>query len=118
MVFDILIRFRTYAIALTSDIEKAFQQVSVREKDREFLKFLWFDNAFSDQPKIVCNRFARVIFDSPYAPYFCETELLENTPKTMNLTLILRIKFLTVFTLMISQVMKAISTKLLTCLRN
>ena len=29
LIFDILIRFRTYAIALTSDIEKAFHQVTV-----------------------------------------------------------------------------------------
>ena len=29
LIFDILIRFRTYAIALTSDIERAFHQVSV-----------------------------------------------------------------------------------------
>ena len=29
LIFDILIRFRTYAIALTSDIKKAFHQVTV-----------------------------------------------------------------------------------------
>ena len=45
-IFDILIRFRTYAIALTSDIEKSLHQVSVHEKDREILRFLWFDNVF------------------------------------------------------------------------
>ena len=61
LIFDILIRFRTYAIALTSDIEKAFQQVSEHENDKEFLRFLWF-HVFSDQPKIVRNRFAGVIF--------------------------------------------------------
>ena len=27
-----------------------------------FLRFLWFDNVFSEQPKIVRNQFARVIF--------------------------------------------------------
>ena len=62
LIFDILIRFRTYTVALTSDIKKAFHQVSVYEKDREFVRFLWFNNVFSDQSKIVCNRFARVIF--------------------------------------------------------
>ena len=29
LIFDIIIRFRTYAIALTSDIEKSFHQLSV-----------------------------------------------------------------------------------------
>ena len=61
LIFDILIRFRTYAIALKSDIEKAFHQVSDHENDREFLRLLWFD-IFSDQPKIVRSRFAGVIF--------------------------------------------------------
>ena len=40
LIFDILIRFRTYAIALTSDIEKAFHQVNVHEKDRIFEVFI------------------------------------------------------------------------------
>ena len=39
-IFDILIRFRTYAIALTSDIEKSLHQVSVHEKDRIFEVFM------------------------------------------------------------------------------
>ena len=34
LIFYIPIRLRTYVIALTSDIEKAFHQVSVHEKDR------------------------------------------------------------------------------------
>ena len=69
VIFDIHIRLRTYTIALTSDIEKAFHQVSVHEKGREFLRFLWFNNVFSDQPKIVRNRFARVIFSVTYSPF-------------------------------------------------
>ena len=40
LIFDILIRFGTYDIALTSYIEKAFHQVSVHKKDRERLRFL------------------------------------------------------------------------------
>ena len=84
LIFDILISFRTYAIALTFDfVEKTFHQVNDHEKDREFLRFLWFDNVFSDQPKIVRYRFARVIFGVTCSPFL----LLENMPKTMNLTL-------------------------------
>ena len=69
LIFDILIRFRTYAIALKSDIGKAFHQVSDHENDREFLRFLWFD-VFSDQPKIVRSRFVEVIL-ALHARYFC-----------------------------------------------
>ena len=62
LLFDILLRFRTYLIALTADIEKAFLQISINEEHRDFLRFLWFDDVFADEPTIVRNRFARVIF--------------------------------------------------------
>ena len=56
-------------MALVADIEKAFLQIAINEKDRDFLRFLWFDNVFSKQPKIVRNRFARVIFGVTSSPY-------------------------------------------------
>ena len=59
LIFDIFIQVRTYVIALTTDIKKAFHQVCVKKTD--IFRFLWTD-VFSDQPKIVRNRFARVIF--------------------------------------------------------
>ena len=63
LVFGILIRFRSFTIALTSVIEKAFLQISINENDRDYLRFLWFDDVFSDSPKVIRNRFARVIFE-------------------------------------------------------
>ena len=72
LVFDILILFRTYAIALTSDIKKDFHEASVHKKDSEFFKSLWFDNDFFfflDQPKILRKRFARVIFGVTFSPF-------------------------------------------------
>ena len=86
-------------------------------KNFAITRFLWFDNVFSDQPKLfatgLCESFLAL-----HARHFCLTKLLANMLKNMNLTLILRIKFFIVFTLMISQIMKGISTKLLTCLKN
>ena len=117
LMFDILILFRTYAIALTSDIEKAFHQVSVHKKDRECLRFLWFDNVFSYQPKIVRNTFARVIFGVTCSP-FLVNEAIRKYAKNYEFDIDFVNKFSTVFTLMISQVVKAISTKPLTYLRN
>ncbi|GFW22676.1 DUF1758 domain-containing protein [Trichonephila clavipes] len=37
----ILNRFRWNYIGVTSDIEKAFLQVSISEKDRDYLRFFW-----------------------------------------------------------------------------
>ena len=69
LVFDILLRFRAQVIALTADIEKAFHQISVDNDDRDYLRFLWLENIFSDQPTITRNRFARVIFGVTSSPF-------------------------------------------------
>ena len=68
LLYDILIRFRTKSIALTADITKAFLMISIAEPDRDYLRFLWFDDIFSDKPKIVRNRFARMIFGVTSSP--------------------------------------------------
>lgn len=39
LIFDIFLRFRTFLVAMTADIEKAFLQVSVEEHDRNLLSF-------------------------------------------------------------------------------
>ena len=49
-------------MALTADIEKAYLQISVTPSHRDFLRFLWFDDVFKDDPVIIRNRFTRVIF--------------------------------------------------------
>ncbi len=44
----VLIRFRKEAIAFTADIEQMFYCFLLREEDRNFLRFLWFqDNDLS-----------------------------------------------------------------------
>ena len=112
-----LIRFRTYAIALTSDIEKAFHQVSAHAKDREFLRFLWFDNVFSDQPKFVCNGFARVIFDAIWSPFLLNKAIRKHA-KTYEFDIDFVNKILDCFYVADITGWESDSTKLLTCLRN
>ena len=50
---EILIRFRVQPIALVADIKKAFIMTTVKEEDREVLRFLWVDDVNSAEPKIV-----------------------------------------------------------------
>ena len=57
LIFDILHRFRTYPVALTSDIEKAFLQISIEPMERNYLRFLWYDDVFFDFPKLKKLRF-------------------------------------------------------------
>ena len=68
-LYDILLRFCSHFVALTSGIVKAFLQINANENDRDYLRFLWFDNIFSGQPKIVRNRFARVVFGVTSSPF-------------------------------------------------
>jgi len=69
LLYDILLyRFRTKAIALIADIAKAFLMVSIAESDRDYLRFLWFDDVFADQPTITRNRFARMVFGVTSSP--------------------------------------------------
>ena len=62
LLYDILLRFRLGTIAITADIKQAFLQILVDKKDQNFLRFLWYDNVFSNDPNIILYRFTRVIF--------------------------------------------------------
>ncbi|KAI4893045.1 hypothetical protein NFI96_006436 [Prochilodus magdalenae] len=51
-LIGILIRFRQHPIALMCDIEKMFHQFHVDPSDRNYLRFLWWQNGeFSAQPR-------------------------------------------------------------------
>ncbi len=43
--------------------------ISVAAKDRDFLRFLWVDDAVKDEPRIVVYRFARVVFGVNASPF-------------------------------------------------
>jgi len=53
---------------LTADIEKAFHQIEIKEADRDFLRFLWYDNVSSDAPSIVQYRMKRLPFGLTSSP--------------------------------------------------
>ena len=50
-LFAVLVRFRQEPVALSSDIEAMFHQVTVDPKDVDALRFLWWpDDDLSKQP--------------------------------------------------------------------
>ena len=69
MIFDLLVRFRTYKVALTADLEKAFLMVSVDEADRDVLRFIWVDDILKDPPDLKVYRFTRVVFGVSSSPF-------------------------------------------------
>ena len=68
-IFDILLRFRLQQVALTGDIEKAFLMVSVTERDRDSLRFLWAAKPHVEPPEIITLRFTRVVFGVSSSPF-------------------------------------------------
>ena len=69
LIFDLLLRFRSYKIALTADLEKAFLMVSVDEADRDVLRFIWVDDTSKDPPDLRVYRFTRVVFGVSSSPF-------------------------------------------------
>ena len=80
-ILDILLRFRTHRVALTADIEKAFLMISMAEKDRDVLRFLWIDDIVRDQPEIVVLRFARVVFGVSASPFLLNATIRHHIEK-------------------------------------
>ena len=69
LLFDVLMRFRMLPIALVGDVQKAFYQVEVCERDRDCLHFLWVEDPTDMQLKIQELRFTTVIFWSGPSPF-------------------------------------------------
>ena len=74
-LFGTLLRFRTKQYAFISDIEKAFLQISLNEKDRDFVRFIWYDDTDNinsknlDESKKAIYRLCRVLFGVTSSPF-------------------------------------------------
>lgn len=64
--FDTLIRWRTHKIALVTDIEKTYRQISLAPEDRKYQKILW---RFSKEEPIQTYEISTVMFGVKPAPY-------------------------------------------------
>lgn len=52
--------FRKNIVGLKADIEKAFLMVGIQDDQRDFLRFLWFDDPSLENPKIIHLKFTRL----------------------------------------------------------
>src|SRR5690606_5889550 len=72
-LIGVLMNFRTHLIAVTTDVTKAFLQISVDARDREYLRFMWYKEVpignASKFPDVVHYRFARVPFGVTSSPF-------------------------------------------------
>ena len=73
-------------------IEKAFHQIVIDLKDRNMLRFLWFDDVGKENPVIVQYQFCRLIFGLTPSPAILTevinhhiTRYLMTEPKTVEI---------------------------------
>ncbi|GFW35054.1 integrase catalytic domain-containing protein [Trichonephila clavipes] len=70
-IFHLIISFRLNTIAITADIERAFLQISLRDEDRDAVRFLFPDirSNQTDPYKFQVYRFKRVMFGINVSPF-------------------------------------------------
>jgi hypothetical protein len=86
-IFDVLIKFRSNAIGLTVDIEKAFLQIEIKESDRDKLRFLWIKDPNSNELKVQQVRFCRLVLVSNQVHQSYEVQFYMIYPSTKKLSL-------------------------------
>ncbi|XP_052227388.1 uncharacterized protein LOC127842105 [Dreissena polymorpha] len=74
----LLVRFRMHKYAVTTDIEKAFLHVGLHENDRDMTRFLWFEDPYDTQDKVVVYRFKAVLFGATCSPFILNATLLKH----------------------------------------
>ena len=89
--FEFLTRFRAKPIAIVSDVEKAFLQISIDENDRVQLSLLWYQTPEEGQePVLKQYRFLRLLFGFRPSPSILRyvinehlNEFVETEPETV-----------------------------------
>ena len=82
IIYDILLRFRVHKVAMSGDIEKAFLNISVDPRDRDYLRFLWVDDTGSKHPNLQVYRFARVAFGISSSPFLLNATIRHHLTST------------------------------------
>ncbi|UYV80836.1 hypothetical protein LAZ67_19001928 [Cordylochernes scorpioides] len=65
-LFNILLRFRTFPIAITADIEKMFRQIRLNSDDRDYHRILWRENP---EDPLLEYRLLTVTYGTASAPF-------------------------------------------------
>ncbi|XP_057292350.1 uncharacterized protein LOC130615087 [Hydractinia symbiolongicarpus] len=81
LLMDILIRFGTYKVAVASDIKQAFLNVAINTPDRDFLRFLWFDDITKENPQLMIYRYTRVIFGMNASQFLLAASIIKHLEK-------------------------------------
>ena len=79
---DAIVNFRQGRFAVCADISKAFLRVKLHPEDRDFVRFLWVEDPFMPDPKLVTHRFRSVLFGSTASPFLLQATLKVHFDRT------------------------------------
>ena len=82
LICDILLRFHVYKVTISGDIQKAFLNISVNPRDRDYLRFLWVHYTRSKHPNLQVYRFARVAFGICLSPFLLNATIRHHLTST------------------------------------
>lgn len=73
-------RFRANKFAFVADIEKAFMRIKINEEDRNYVRFLWFEDGEPEKP-IKAYRYTSVFFGGTSSPFILNSTILDHLSK-------------------------------------
>ncbi|KAL1448295.1 hypothetical protein WDU94_003587 [Cyamophila willieti] len=79
-----LAHFRENQVGLSGDIAKAFLQIAVNQRDRDFLRFLWRDAT----GQLITYRHCRVVFGISASPFLLESCIQLHLQDTLKANLV------------------------------
>ncbi|XP_053392175.1 uncharacterized protein LOC128554880 [Mercenaria mercenaria] len=74
----ILLRFRMNRYAIATDIEKAFLNIGLDEKDRDVTRFLWLSDPSNPDSDLTTYRFRAVLFGATSSPFILSATILKH----------------------------------------
>ena len=92
-MFDVIIGFRSYKYAITSDIKAAFLNIRIAKEDRNYFRFLWVDDVTKSHPEIVIKRFTSVLFGVNSSPFLLNATIATHMKQYLDINETFVIKF-------------------------
>ncbi|XP_063435623.1 uncharacterized protein LOC134716543 [Mytilus trossulus] len=77
-ISTLLMRFRENRYAVVTDIEKAFLQITLDEKDRDMTRFFWLKDSTDPTSKLITYRFKAILFGATCSPFILNATLLKH----------------------------------------
>ncbi|XP_046632893.1 uncharacterized protein LOC124312397 [Daphnia pulicaria] len=79
---QILINFRSHAIGIVADVEKAFHHINLHKADRDFLRWFWLEDPTNPESPLAVYRFRVVPFGAKSSPFILNAVMMHHLKKS------------------------------------